>query len=144
MQSVQQTLAQRYPFQWVNVPDSISDIINCKYGRVDAGAGKNVYNMCVYDDFEFQDGIYSYKGMGPHFPLKLFAVNGDSLYFFRTPSNKMKEYLEEWLSYKNRVCMEDAHFVTYSLAVINYLMHENNMEGVAFSDSILSHVNMIV
>ena len=26
MQSVQQTLAQRYPFQWVNVPDSISDI----------------------------------------------------------------------------------------------------------------------
>lgn len=142
MQSVQQTLAQRYPFQLVNVPDSISDIINCKYGRVDAGAGKNVYNMCVYDDFEFQDGIYSYKGMGPHFPLKLFAVNGDSLYFFRTPSNKMKEYLEEWLSYKNRVCMEDAHFVTYSLAVINYLMHENNMEGVAFSDSILSHVNM--
>ena len=40
---VQQIVAQRYPFQWVNVPNGVSDILNNKYGSVDVGAGYNVY-----------------------------------------------------------------------------------------------------
>ena len=51
----------RYPFQWWNIPDSISEKLDSVYGEPDSGAGRNVRKLGVYDDFEFQNGVYSYR-----------------------------------------------------------------------------------
>lgn len=139
---VQHSLAQRYPFQWVNVPDSISDILNKNYQSADVGAGKNVYKMMVFDDFEFEDGMYSYKGMGPHFPLRLFILNNNNLYVFLSSSHKPSEYIAEWNSYLKKHEMEDERVIDYSVAILDYLIRENDIDTSVFPDSILSDINI--
>lgn len=138
----QQTMAQRYTFQWVNIPDSISEMLNQEYGTPDVGAGKNVYNMMVRDDFEFDKGIYSYKGMGPHFPQKLFILN-DSLYLFKTSSYKVNEYITEWQSYLKNNKLEEKRIVDYSVAILNYLANVNNIAWESFTDYVSYCINKI-
>ncbi len=142
---VQQVVAQRYPFQWVNVPNGVSDILNNKYGSVDVGAGYNVYKMAMWDDFEFDNGVYLYKGMGPHFPLKLFIFNDDSLYIFHTPPFKVREYIVEWKSYFNKTNMENEYIIDYSAKILRYLknMTDDYMDSTLFSDSLLHYIKII-
>lgn len=73
--------AQRYWFQWMNVPDSISEKLVSAYGSYDVGAGRNASRLGSYDDFEFENGIYAYKGMGPHYPVKNFLYYDKQLFF---------------------------------------------------------------
>lgn len=55
-----------FPFNWVDVPDSISTLLAKEYMIGNCNAEHNVRNMTIRNDVEFQPGVYVYNGMGPH------------------------------------------------------------------------------
>jgi len=76
--------AQKNPFQRVNIPDSIFLRLEEAYtiDAKDVNAGRNVINLSNSRDFVFKNGIYSFKGQGPHYPRKIFIFNNDMLFIF--------------------------------------------------------------
>ncbi|MDE6151330.1 MAG: hypothetical protein K2G12_05010 [Prevotella sp.] len=71
-----------FPFIYVDVPDSISSVLASAYGRADCNAEHNVRNMTIRNDVEFQNGIYVFNGMGPHFKHMIFIFK-KQIYVFK-------------------------------------------------------------
>ena len=69
------------PFPRVIVPDSIAVQLREAYKsttELRCNAEANVYNLIDRFNYDFKDGIYSFRGMGPHSPeeyLYLIRVN---------------------------------------------------------------------
>lgn len=74
----------KFPFNYVDVPDSISSVLVKAYGNAECNAEHNVRNMTIRNDVEFQDGIYVFNGMGPHFKHMLFIFK-KRIYIFEQP-----------------------------------------------------------
>ena len=97
------------PFPRVAVPDSIAVKLREAYKsttELRCNAEANVYNLIDRFNYDFKDGIYSFKGMGPHFPRRIFIFDKGKLYIFgnegflapkgivREFTKAMSEYLE--------------------------------------------------
>lgn len=67
----------------VDIPDSISIMLENAYGRSDVNAGKNVWNIISPECKVLTDGIYSFKGQGPHFSRKIFIYHKKNIYIFK-------------------------------------------------------------
>lgn len=82
--SITQLYGQKidFPCQRVTVPDSVKKYLINAYGRDDCGAENMIYNLGVSNDIEFQNGVYGYRGMGPHFPQKIFIYYNNAVYVF--------------------------------------------------------------
>lgn len=72
-----------FPFQWVEMPLDVKEILKEKYEDKNCGAESNVYNIGVRDDVEPQNGVYWYHGMGPHFPHKVFVYYNNDVYVLK-------------------------------------------------------------
>ena len=59
----------------VCLPDSIAEQIENNYEDKYTNASKNVVNLISPNNYNFVDGIYAFKGMGPHFPRQIFVYN---------------------------------------------------------------------
>lgn len=57
----------------VCLPDSIAEQIENSYEDKYTNASKNVVNLISPNNYNFVDGIYAFKGMGPHFPRQIFV-----------------------------------------------------------------------
>lgn len=57
----------------VCLPDSIAEQIENNYEDKYTNASKNVVNLISPNNYNFVDGIYAFKGMGPHFPRQIFV-----------------------------------------------------------------------
>lgn len=57
----------------VCLPDSIAEQIENSYKDKYTNASKNVVNLISPNNYNFVDGIYAFKGMGPHFPRQIFV-----------------------------------------------------------------------
>lgn len=57
----------------VCLPDSIAEQIENFYNYKNTNASKNVVNLISPNNYNFVDGIYAFKGMGPHFPRQIFV-----------------------------------------------------------------------
>lgn len=57
----------------VCLPDSIAEQIENNYKDKYTNASKNVVNLISPNNYNFVDGIYAFKGMGPHFPRQIFV-----------------------------------------------------------------------
>ena len=71
------------PFPRVTVPDSIAVKLKKAYetsSKLRSNAEANVYNLIDRFDYDFKDGIYSFKGMGPHFPRRIFIFDKGQLF----------------------------------------------------------------
>lgn len=117
------------PFQMVNVPDSISLKLDIEYKKItgfdSVNAGKNVWNLLDGKDFEFKNGIYSYKGQGPHFPRLIFIFNNDQLYIFRSfGANNPKKVIEEYVNFITYLDLQNNTMIAYLLAISQYLEEE--------------------
>ncbi|GAC1490144.1 MAG: hypothetical protein NVS1B13_19760 [Flavisolibacter sp.] len=90
---------KKNPFQRVKVPDSIYIKLEESYkkstGLDSVNAGKNVWNLLNNKELVFKDGLYSFKGQGPHFPRLLFIYNNRQLYVFS--SNYVDKVLQEYI-----------------------------------------------
>ena len=60
-------------FKSVCLPDSIAEQIENNYEDKYTNASKNVVNLISPNNYNFVDGIYAFKGMGPHFPRQIFV-----------------------------------------------------------------------
>lgn len=136
--------AQRYPFQWVNVPDSISEELDAMYGEEKVGAGKNVYKLNVYDDFEFNNGIYSYKGMGPHFLPKFFLYYDEHIYYFKADPDCVYDVLKEWNLYINSIQIKDKDIIDFSVDILRYFYPNNGTDNMVFLYAVPNYINIIL
>ena len=114
------------PFKMVVMPDSISAKLEEAYtkntGCRNVNAGRNVWNLVNRKDFIFKNGIYSFKGQGPHFPRLIFIYYNGRLFIF-TNSN-INRVLEEYLKCISVLELSEADSIKYLKAISNYLHEE--------------------
>ena len=88
------------PFPRVTVPDSIAVTLKKAYetsSKLRSNAEANVYNLIDRFDYDFKDGIYSFKGMGPHFPRRIFIFDKGQLFIFDSAGfNEPQEVIREF------------------------------------------------
>ena len=75
------------PFPRVAVPDSIAVKLREAYKsttELRCNAEANVYNLIDRFNYDFKDGIYSFRGMGPHFPRRIFIFDKGRLFIFES------------------------------------------------------------
>jgi hypothetical protein len=86
-------------FLMVNVPDDIFLKLDSAYYRItgfsNVNAGNNVISIIDSKNYNFENGIYTFKGQGPHFP-KLFFIYYNSNIFTFSDSN-FNIILEEFI-----------------------------------------------
>lgn len=82
---VNETFAQSrlFTFQWIEVPKKYKQILADEYTSKNCGAEHHVFNIGVREDVEFQNGVYWYSGMGPHFVHKVFVYYDEKLYILK-------------------------------------------------------------
>ena len=117
---------KREPSFWtVIVPDSIATLLDKGYDREFVNASANVTNLLDPKKKILTDGIYAFKGQGPHFPRKLFIYHDKKLFIFKSkgafnPIGVIQEYAT-YLSHNN-LSSEDA--IRYLKAICEHLNDE--------------------
>jgi hypothetical protein len=118
------------PSQRVVVPDSIYLKLEDAYNKVseNVNAGRNVLNLSNRKDFIFKDGIYSYKGQGPHFPKKIFIFDKNRIFIFdNIGAYNPKGVLSEFLNCIEELKLNKAKIVRYSKIIADHLYYEENL-----------------
>lgn len=62
----------------VCLPDSIAEQIESNYEYKNTNASKNVVNLISPNNYLWGEGIYAFRGMGPHYPRQIFEGRGSS------------------------------------------------------------------
>ena len=117
---------KREPTYWtVIVPDSIATLLDKECDRDFVNASANVANLLDTKKKSLIDGIYTFKGQGPHFPRRLFFYHDKKLFIFKSkgafdPVGIIKEY-GIYLS-QNKLSPNDV--IKYLKAIYTYLDSE--------------------
>ncbi len=113
--------------QRVKVPDSIylqlEEAYKMSAGFDNVNAGRNVWNLLERQKFTLENGLYSFKGQGPHFPRCLFIFNGDKLYVFT--SNYITEVLTQFIECADSLQLSEADQIKYLKRISNYVEDES-------------------
>lgn len=68
----------------VCLPGSIAEQIENSYKDKNTNASKNVVNLISPNNYLWRDGIYAFKGMGPHCPRQIFIYKGGKIFIFNS------------------------------------------------------------
>ena len=117
------------PFPRVTVPDSIAVKLKKAYetsSKLRSNAEANVYNLIDRFDYDFKDGIYSFKGMGPHFPRRIFIFDKGQLFIFDSAGfNEPQEVIREFSQAIDSLNLSPDQIVQYSKTISKYLEQES-------------------
>ena len=117
------------PFPRVTVPDSIAVKLKEAYetsSKLRSNAEANVYNLIDRFDYDFKDGIYSFKGMGPHFPRRIFIFDKGQLFIFDSAGfNEPQEVIREFSQAIDSLNLSPDQIVQYSKTISKYLEQES-------------------
>ncbi len=117
------------PFPRVPVPDSIAVKLKKAYetsSKLRSNAEANVYNLIDRFDYDFKDGIYSFKGMGPHFPRRIFIFDKGQLFIFDSAGfNEPQEVIREFSQAIDSLNLSPDQIVQYSKTISKYLEQES-------------------
>lgn len=117
------------PFPRVAVPDSIAVQLREAYKsttELRCNAEANVYNLIDRFDYDFKDGIYSFKGMGPHFPRRIFIFDKGQLFIFDSAGfNEPQEVIREFSQAIDSLNLSPDQIVQYSKTISKYLEQES-------------------
>ena len=117
------------PFPRVTVPDSIAVKLKKAYetsSKLRSNAEANVYNLIDRFDYNFKDGIYSFKGMGPHFPRRIFIFDKGQLFIFDSAGfNEPQEVIREFSQAIDSLNLSPDQIVQYSKTISKYLEQES-------------------
>ena len=118
------------PFQTVMVPDSINlQLAKIAYNAnndITSKTGLYIWNLQNKKDLVFNDGIYSFKGFGPHFPRRIFIFNKGVLFIFDNEGAfNPKRVLQEFLESVKKLDLTDKQTVKYLKAISEYLEQES-------------------
>ena len=117
------------PFPRVAVPDSIAVKLKKAYetsSKLRSNAEANVYNLIDRFEYDFKDGIYSFKGMGPHFPRRIFIFDKGQLFIFDSAGfNEPQEVIREFSQAIDSLNLSPDQIVQYSKTISKYLEQES-------------------
>jgi hypothetical protein len=118
----------------VKIPDSIK--VRLAYAELKKNKLKNsfdssylamyVYNVTDPENYQFGEGLYTYRVMGPHHQRKLFIYSNNKLYIFRNVY--IDDVVREYLVFleQNKI---DAHLrIKYLEAIAVYLREEYEVD----------------
>ena len=129
---VNTAFAQELDFKYVVVPDTFAKLLDESYGHSPCGASVNVHNMEDYENTVWKNGIFSYKGMGPHFPRKLFIYENNCLFAFRNWGYDVKSVLAEFMACVDSLHLDKDKIVKYLSIICQYLNEEKDDTYGAF------------
>lgn len=116
------------PFPRVIVPDSIAVKLREAYKsttELRCNAEANVFNLIDKQNYDFVDGIYSFRGMGPHFPRRIFMFNNGELFIFESAGyNASKGVVQEFSRAIDSLNLSSSQVVQYAKAISEYLNAE--------------------
>ena len=78
-------------FCQVLIPKDIATQLDESYGKEFANASANVYNLLNSKEKYLVNGIYAFKGQGPHFPRKIFIYRNKEIFFFQALIDTIKK-----------------------------------------------------
>jgi hypothetical protein len=114
------------PFQRVKVPDSIylklEEAYKISTGFDSVNAGNNIWNLINSRDLVFKNGLYSFKGQGPHFPRRVFIYNSGKIYIFS--SNYVDTVLQEYIESIKSLKLSETDRIKYLKKISIYLQEE--------------------
>ena len=117
------------PFPRVAVPDSIAVKLKKAYetsSKLRSNAEANVYNLIDRFNYDFKDGIYSFKGMGPHFPRRIFIFDKGRLFIFESEGYfDPQGVVHEFSQVIDSLRLTDNQVIQYSKAISEYLERES-------------------
>ena len=117
------------PFPRVTVPDSIAVKLKKAYetsSKLRSNAEANVYNLIDRFNYDFKDGIYSFRGMGPHFPRRIFIFDKGQLFIFDSAGfNEPQEVIREFSQAIDSLNLSPDQIVQYSKTISKYLEQES-------------------
>ena len=117
------------PFPRVTLTDSIAVKLKKAYetsSKLRSNAEANVYNLIDRFDYDFKDGIYSFKGMGPHFPRRIFIFDKGQLFIFDSAGfNEPQEVIREFSQAIDSLNLSPDQIVQYSKTISKYLEQES-------------------
>lgn len=116
------------PFQMVDIHDSIYVKFEESYKKSTSfdsvNAGRNAWNLLDRKDFAFKNGLYSFKGQGPHFPKRIFIYNNGKTYIFT--SSYVDKVLLEYLECIKLLDLSEADKIKYLKMISIYLEEEKD------------------
>ena len=90
-----------------------------------------IWNLLNPKDFKFNNGIYSFRGFGPHFPKRIFIYNKNRLFIFENEGAfNPKGVLSEFVNCIDKLELTNAQTIKYSKIIADYLDKEKgNLYG---------------
>lgn len=117
-------------FHGVDVPVDIQTILKHSYESYvtnpSGGAETNVWNLIDSENKRFVDGIYVYKGRGPHFPRQIFIYNDGKIYIFHANGFcNPKGIIQEYSLCLDSLLLTNRQTIDYLNAITRFLDEEN-------------------
>lgn len=112
-------------FQTVNIPDSVLDSLVqflSKKENVSIDGAILIYNLIDKKNYNYIDGIYSFKLLGPHFHSYIFIVNQKCIRIFK--GYYINDLLPEFHLYLNQSNLSVKTKIQYLKAVSLFLEAE--------------------
>ena len=115
--------AKRNIMNYVFVPDSISIKLRKAYNDItgcdSVGAEINVHNLINYKNTKWGNGVFSFAGMGPHFPHIVFIHYNSKLYMIsaQTSTGILKQLIEA----QEKLKIPNKEYLLYLKKIINYI-----------------------
>lgn len=125
--SIQAQIKKRNPFQFVEVPDSVMKALVNNYNEVtgESDTCYIIFNLLDRYCLKFKDGIYSFKGPGPHFPRKVFIYNKKQLFIIDSiGAFDPKGVLQEFSQASYTLDLTENQFISYLRIIYEYLKNE--------------------
>lgn len=109
----------------VCLPDSIAEQIENYYNYKNTNASKNVVNLISPNNYNFTNGIYAFKGMGPHFPRQIFVYKREKIFIFNSRGDYNPEgVIMEFCSCIKKLNLTHKEIVDYLNVICLYLQEE--------------------
>lgn len=109
----------------VCLPDNIAELIENNYKDKDTNASKNVVNLISPNNYLWGDGIYAFKGMGPHYPRQIFVYKEKKIFIFNSRGDYNPEgVIMEFCSCIKKLNLTHKEIVDYLNIICVYLQEE--------------------
>ena len=91
------------------------------------GAGINVHNLANYKKTSWDDGVYVFCGMGPHFQPLLFIHYNKKIYVLS--SHCITNVLKQLVDARDKLKIKGDDYIQYVKLVVDYVINSYKLKG---------------